>query len=311
MNDCSLIAFKDIKENYWITNYKITYGQNELIVQAQYYEKMLDILNDEIAPNDTIYTFCKSEELIPANTNVKEYYYSNADRCDYNKYGPTSFYPAPVNKNIGKVIAYRSMLAVTGTAHLVRLDVETISNIREDTKNQQSVYQSARTLSGAIKLIDEWRQVQKEPWNNTELIAVKAGEFLQKLDLPEEIMEDFLAGEPDKRLFSYLKQDPDLNRLLESNDFISNSFKTYIKDRFRYKSIKNLRVNHSYGQMIEEAFEQKETHDLEEMLKYYCVINGLNFNQISYQDIADHAFAMENYVDGNNTITDAVRKLTD
>lgn len=309
-NDCSLIAFLDNPDNYWITNYKITYDQDEFILQSQYYEKVLDILNDEPQVHDSVYTFCKSEEIVPVNSNLDDYIFSQADRCDYNKYGPVSFYPAPPNKNTGRMISFRSILAVTGVGHLLRIDVESLPNIMQDVNNDQSIYQSSRTLSGAIKLIDEWRQVLDSPWDNTEEIAIKAAEFLSELKIPQEVINEIRNTEPDKRLFSYLKGETDLSKMLETNQFIFESFKRYIKDNFRYRSIKNLKLFHSDGNLIHQDFVDKEYESLDDMVSFYCMVNNLDRSTMTLEEILNHAYRMEHYIDKNNLIGDVIRKLT-
>lgn len=306
----SLIAFLDNPDNYWITNYKISYEQNSSILQSQYYEKVLDILNDEPQVYDSFYTFCKSEEIVPVNNNLDNYIFSQTDRCDYNKYGPVSFYPAPPNKNTGRMISFRSILAVTGIGHLLRVDIESLPNIMQDVSSDQSIYQSSRTLSGAIKLIDEWRQVLESPWNNTEEIAIKAAEFLHELQIPEEVINQIRNEEPDKRLFSYLNGETDLSKMLETNQFIFESFKTYIKDNFRYKSIKNLKLFHSDGYLIDQGFVEKEHELLENVVLFYCMVNNLDRNSMTLEEISDHAYTMDHYIDHNNSITDIIRKLT-
>jgi hypothetical protein len=309
MSEGTLIAFKDIKENYWITNYKITYGDNELILQSQYYEKILDIINDENMYEHSVHAFSNSVELFQ-NNNLNSTIYDPSERCDFNKYGPTAFYPAAQNKKIGKILQFRNLLSVTGVAHLIRIDVESMTAAYSDNVSNQSMNQTAQTLGGLIKQIDEWRQVCEEPWDNTEPIAIKAKSFLEDLKISQETIEEIISGQNDMRVFKYLQGDTNLNRELEETGFVPDSFKRYLLDHYRYKSIKNLKLFHSEGSLIDQGIEQREFEILNESVSFYCMLNNIDRTTMSLQEISDHAYQMTHYIDHNNSITDVIRKLT-
>jgi hypothetical protein len=309
MPEGTLIAFKDIKDNYWITNYRVRYESESLILQSQYYEKILDILNEENLYPNSVHAFANSVELFN-NNNLNSTIYNPEERCDFNKYGPSAFYAAAPNRKIGKILQYRSILSVTGIAHLNRIDIEDLSEAYNDNSGNQSMNQTARTLSGSLKQIDEWKQVNEEPWNNTELISIKAKQFLEALNIPQETIKDVVSNQIDMRVFKYLQGELDIHKPLNEADVMPESFKKYLMDHYRYKSIKNLRLFHSNGNLIDESIEQKEFEILDESVSFYCMLNNLDRITMSLQEISDHAYQMTHYIDHNNSITDVIRKLT-
>lgn len=309
MSDISLIAFLDNPDNYWITNYKVNYGENSHIVQGQYYEKILDILNDEDTSAESIHAFSNSVEVY-SNNNLGNSVYEVDQRCDYNKYGPTAFYPPSPNRKLGKLLQFRNILSVTGTAHILRLDFESIADAYDSNSKNQSMNQTARTLGALMKQIYEWKQVCEEPWNNQEPIANKAKLFLEELKIDNQALEELLDGQNDMRVIKYLQGETDLFRPIPETGFLSNSFKKYLIDNYRYKSVKNLKINHSLGNLIDSALIDIEKSILEETISFYCMVNGIDRSAMTLEDISDHAYKTPNYIDNNNSITDIIRQLT-
>ena len=309
MNNSSLIAFFDNPDNYWITNYKLEYGEQSQILQSQYYEKILDIINEENIYNESVHAFSNSVEIYD-NKNLGTSVYDIEQRCDYNKYGPTAFYPPSPNRKLGKILQFRNLLCVTGVGHLIRIDLESITEAYDDNFNNQSMNQTARTFGGAIKQIDEWKQVSQEPWNNEELIAQKAKLFIESLNIPDSTLQELLNGQNNMRVVKYLQGETNLTRQMSETGYIPQSFKQYLMDNYRYKSIKNLKTKHSLGPLIDERIEELESLALNETISFYCTINGINQSDMTLQEISDYAYKTPKYLDHNNSITDIIRQLT-
>jgi hypothetical protein len=309
MESSSLIAFLDNPDNYWITNYKLEYEQKSHILQSQYYEKVLDILNEENVYNESVHAFSNSVEVYE-NNSLGSSVYDLSQRCDYNKYGPTAFYPPSANRKLGKILQFRNLLSVTGTAHLLRIDLESISQAYDDNSSNQAMNQTARTFGGAMKLIHEWKEVSQDPWNNEEPIAQKSNLFLQSLNIPEETVQELLANQCDMRVVKYLQGEASLNQEMPETGYISESFKRYLIDNYRYKSIKNLKNQHSLGSSIDDSIAELENTILNQAVSFYCLVNGIDKTEMTLEQISDHAYKNATHVDKNNSITDIIRQLT-
>jgi hypothetical protein len=71
-------------------------------------------------------------------------------------------------------------------------------------------------------------------------------------------MQELLQSQCDMRVFKYLQGETNLNQEMPETSFIGSLFKKYLMDNYRYKSIKNLKTNHSFGNLIDESIVELE-----------------------------------------------------
>jgi hypothetical protein len=308
----SLIAIYEVQENIWIKDFQINYEEKSLIYQNEFYEKFKNILNGETEGSNEVYLFMNSKEIKPLDS-FNNIAISAEDRCDFNKFGPDSFYPK-INKNSVKILDIKLPISVTGVGHIFRGEVDSFDNAYSDPTVDRQKYTNARTFAGCLKLIDEWRQVRGEPWNNEEEISFKASEFLRILNFNEQDLQETFDQQCDMRLIKFLKDDHEFAPLPE-NYFISQGLKDYFKTYYKYYCLKAIKDNHPNGNQIPEAFLDLERNIYQEMVSYYCTLNGIDESSMTLKEIHNHAGDKPHYVeeyafeDYNNLVTDVIEKM--
>jgi len=310
----SILAFYEIQANLWIKDFQITYEEQSLLYQNEFYEKFKEILNGESQEVNDIYIFMNSVEIQqPQSFHIAGI--SAEERCDFNKFGPNIFYPR-INQESMKVLDFKLLTSVTGAGHIIWVKVESVNDTygNQNIAENRQIYTTARTLSGSLKLINEWSQMVDEPWNNTEQISLKAKDFLQLLNIDKEDLEETFAPQCDMRIVRFLKNDHEFKSLPESK-FISEGLKKYFSKYYKYFCLKTIKENHPKGNEIPQSFLEAETAIYEEMVSYYCMLNGIDRSAMTLKEIHEHAGSKPHYVeeysfeDYNNLITDVIEKM--
>jgi len=310
----SIVAFHNIQENLWIKDFQITYDDKCLVYQSEFYEKFKEILNGESQEVNDIYIFMNSVE-IQQQQSFHIAGLSAEERCDFNKFGPSIFYPR-INQESMKVLDFKLLTSVTGVGHIIWVKVESVNDtyINQNIAENRQIYTTARTLSGSLKLIDEWSQMADEPWNSTEQISLKAKNFLQILNIDKEDLEETFSPQCDMRIVRFLKNDHEFRSLPESK-FISDGLKKYFRQYYRYSSINSIIQNHPKGNLVSQQLLEKELSIYQEFVSYYCLINGIDESSMDLQEIHTHAGSKPHYADEypfqnyNNLITDVIEKM--
>lgn len=157
-------------------------------------------------------------------------------RCDYKKFGADAFYKADNGYNVTDVFY---VLGVTGIGHIIKVQTSNEENLNPQSQVQ---YTAGRTLAGVLKSIYEWTVVAKEPFNNNEKVANSATEFLQSLNLSDDVIADIVSGTGDMSLARYIRGDMERTpeREIQSMYDMPESFKEYIKHHFSYTSLYEL-----------------------------------------------------------------------
>jgi hypothetical protein len=152
------------------------------------------------------------------------------------------------------------------------------------------------------------------PWNNTEEIAIKSAEFLKVLNLNEEDLKETIDAQCDMRIAKYLKGEHEHSPLPESH-FISDGLKDYFRTYYKYFCLKAIKENHPKGNQIPQSFLEAETAIYEELVAYYCMLNGMDRLVMTLKEIHEQAGSKPHYAeqyefdDYNNLITDIIEKM--
>ena len=308
----SILAFYEVQANIWIKDFQINYEDKSIVYQFEFYKHLKDILNGETDSSNEFYLFWNSVEIKPSEE-FNNLAINAVDRCDYNKFGPDRFYPL-ISKNAVKIVDFKIILSVTGAGHLIRVQVESFDNAYTDQTVDRQKYINSRTFSGALKMLHEWSEVTKDPWNNTEEIAVKAFNFLQSLNFKEDDFQETIQNQCDMRVVKYLKGDNEYYPLPE-NKFISDGLKNHFSKYCKYFSLKEIFENHPNGNLIPDRFLNREQSIYQEMISYYCMLNGIDESSTTLKQIHEHAGKKPHYTeeyafeDYNNLITDVIEKM--
>jgi hypothetical protein len=118
-------------------------------------------------------------------------------------FGPHTFIreDGRIVPTINKLKAYETILSLHGVGYFIYLHLHDAVEVREKYRNNSEVPCAGLTLSEVFKVLYEWSEVIKEPFNNTEEIALKASEFLNTFGFTP----DLIDNQVDMQVANYLK----------------------------------------------------------------------------------------------------------
>jgi len=279
-----LIAYKAPQVGYH--NNIILKDGTERSVQLCTYEDVFDILNQEYDEYSNFFVFLDSA-VVPNRDSDKtsldaehKFLGQALPRCDYEKFGVSPFYPnKAAAQNISRI---RNVLDISGVGHV--LFINTL-DVEKKTSHPQVMNTVTRTLTGLIKTIFEWSIVNEEPFNNQERISARAKEFLNKLNIPENIIEEINDNQPDMKVATYLKGETVNNYAIDENNFLPNSFVDWYKVRVRYETLNSLVKNNPLNISIPEDVLKKEKQDVEAELLSFCLANEIDPSEMDTDDL--------------------------
>lgn len=286
----SIVAF-DFFSIYGFHDCKFKQGSQIEHVELTEYENLHYVFNETPEKNFAFYIFTKSGEVPPqslfrpdARYNNKEISASTFQRCDFGKYGGIPFEYGRKPYNIAKVF---NPLNISGVGHIVRLEV--LDNWYNDI-DTHSKYTAAMTMSGIIKLIDDWSYVNNPPFNNQEEISKSAKKFMESLALPSGLLDEIRQSQPQSVLEYYLKGGADdLSGMSPENMSMTNGLKNFILGKCRYKSLNSMFNNHPKNPQIPEEILNKEINMYNSIIYRYCVLNNIDYNNLTVE-ILQEAF---------------------
>ena len=204
----------------------------------------------------------------------------DSQRCDLESWGPFPFYDVISGYVFVKV---RLVLSLSGVAHIIRIDTNDT-----DVKNTESRAgnTAARSLRGILKTLNEWSLCVGEPFNNTELPAVKANPFIQALGIAQETMDETISGSPDMRVVQYLTSTTVPYGDTEENYSVPDSLQEYLLSVFRYKTLSSLIKNNIYGVLlgIDESIIHAEKLGIETTIYSFLISNGINPETVNLEN---------------------------
>lgn len=277
----TIIAFK-AGSFYGFHNIRIT-GSKVDYIQLNEVSLLDSVFNEHNISGYNFYAFCNS--VVMPNTYAFNDKWTRNDhapfiRCDYQKMGAVTFYPANNGYNITK---FFNLLNISGIGHIVRFETTNDRNMNPGT---QIDYTAAKTLAGTFKQISEWKIVSKEPFNNQEDIAIKANLFIDNLNLGDEIWSDINSATGDLPLAQYIRGSVERSPELEDTSIAPESLKDYLKSHYLYSTLHSLKQTHPNGSAIPDSAIQKEKIAIAQRVFEFCLIHGLDFN--NYQGILDY-----------------------
>lgn len=170
-------------------------GDVEEIVNLVAWERLVDFYDTDIDNTEQgIFVFCKSEPIF--NPEMEW-------RCDNTLYGPRVFdaiNPRPVTSN-NSVISLETFLSVHKVGYFLYIHMHNDTEIREEYKNNSVVPVSGFTLSELFKVVYEWSELSKEPFNSTEEITVKSSQFLNAIGFTSDLVDN----QVDMQVANYFK----------------------------------------------------------------------------------------------------------
>lgn len=181
-------------------------------------------------------------------------------RCDLNDYGPMywdntgNMSTNPFNNSFSQTLSiadladFSIVASVPGAGHILYLRFKPINGefVAAEGVDEAVVPAGARTLFELIKLIDEWACVSESPWDNTQDISLKAKEFMDGLEITQEIIDLIRLEQTDMQIYRYLAGSENARQRppLEEVALMPQSIYDWFKQQFCYRSFENLILYH-------------------------------------------------------------------
>ena len=227
-----LLAFIDPIKTQRNYNYIVSDGEISEIVCTQAFERIYDYYGKPVESSQGFFIFMDS---IPMNLEGLDW------RCDNSAYGPIGYnvgkdLDKPVLKTLSQIRVYEPILSINGVGHLIYADMDLPEEITEYFINGNPIPFYARTLSETFKQVSEWAEVAKDPFNNTEDMAIDSKEFLNQYRFDNSL----ISNQADMQIFEYLKGNADARKRPEGVQPIDNSLKEFVKSRVCFSTLSAL-----------------------------------------------------------------------
>jgi hypothetical protein len=231
-NDYVLVAiahpFKYSGNNCLIAKH----GDVEEVVNLVVWERLVDIYDTEIENTEQgFFAFSDSHAVFDPAVEW---------RCDNTLYGPKTFIKEDgrIAPTLNKLKAYEPILSLHGVGYLIYIHLHDDDEIREKYKNNSEVPCVGLTLSEVFKLMHEWSEVTKEPFNSTEDIAIKSAHFLNAFGFTPDLVDN----QVDMQVANYIKGSYEAR--LRSDGVVENKPEliTFIQKRMASSSLATLCV---------------------------------------------------------------------
>ena len=261
-------------------------------ISTQPYERIKHLC--EIAPpNDTqgTFTFVDSQPVLQEFLDW---------RCDSGRYGPHPYpdfngeYVNPVETN-SVLLEYEPIMSVPGIAHLIYLRRSNFENERHEFLNNATTQMATATLSEMFVLLNEWAQVSEEPFNNTEMIATDAKDFLNAIKFYPPLINDY----PPMQISRFLVGDESARQRPSDPQPLTPQLSLFVKSRVSHLSLAGL-LSTDPGLWDVEDVAQLEKETLNNnMLSLH--------NQFFVNDAPDY-FSLDTYEDYINAVVPQERQ---
>lgn len=187
------------------------------IISVNSIERVIEIYNKQSNSNFGLFSFANSNIVLQPNVDW---------RCDTGKYGPGMFPPAPAQVvDPQSIVLFEPILSITGVAHLLYIEYTANPSVGDNHLNNAEKPTMGRSFWECLKLVREWSIVNSEPFNNNELIAQKANEFINGFNFSNEELIIIDAQVP-MQISKYILGDENArqrpNDIFEMNDDIRN-----------------------------------------------------------------------------------------
>lgn len=280
-----LLCFKEKSYTHGYHDYQIVGDNGDYIMQMLSYENLQDVFQGTTEYPFSFYNFWNSIEMPSSGTpptawggtgslkDGKEFV-----RCDYNKFGPVPFYPRTTRY---EVVSIKLVLSATGVGHILRVDTKD-QDFKD--KSTQIVNTYSRTFSGILKQIFEWSEVSKPPFSSTENPAVQAAAFIDALGI-NDVMNEINSSENNMRVSRYIQGNNEIYQEIEEKNIFPESLKNYFLSHIRYKTLNSLLKNSNDSFTIDNSILYKEKSSLEASVYTFCIMNNIDPNTNSMDDI--------------------------
>lgn len=252
--------------------------------------------NKELGPHDFL-AFMDSVEIIddPGRPFAVE------DRCDKDYgYGPRihnptdGVKPTPIDFSLLKNFGAAAMvLSINGVSHI---SGQAVHGIGQSWKNWPCVTLAARTLSGMLRQLCEWKYLYEEGIA-TEYYAEKAHLFIEALGLTEEMIEELKLSEVPMPTERFMKGHGDPRHGVNETGNLPLSIKNHLKKQLFYDTLSSLEAQHPSHPEIEQTLKNEEKEFNERNVLMYAKLRlpEVPISEITVEEIYDSYYSLGKY----------------
>ena len=286
-DDKTIIAFKDFDITKVEYNYVLVSNGNESIVQWATYESIYNQFNQKQINTHDVYAVLDSVSMPNLMAVHVPTIISYDKRCDTNSYGvfpyqltdgvkPSVSDPSVVNgQNIKSMIPF---LSVCGAAHIEYFAIEGAGTSHQDWP---CVTGMSKTFMGAMKLVVEWASLAAEPFGLNEEIVLDAKNFLETLELGQDIIDEISEYQEDMPLYRYLKNVDNARTGFEETTTISPLLNAWLRKKVRYTSLNSLVAQYPEEVNIDSTVLEEEKISIEASAYAYCMLLDVDDESIT------------------------------
>lgn len=281
----TLICFTEYEDNQGNCELYLKTSDDTEIIQNITYETFFGNIQRWDNTESFYYIYGNSVDITNAVTEkfseIGEFNPLGNDRCGYGEYSFRIFFVSDgiqkftvdLQKQTRENIEYANVLL-----HISKLaSIMVISHKTETPTHTWPVHTIvAKTFYGILKNIIEWSEVTEEPWNNTELPAVKARPFLDSLSLTDDLISEVETRQNDMAVKKFISDTENARVSDELVLSMSDSLKSNLSNKFKFKTLNNL-VKYKNINISQEILD-KELEKIEQNLYLFCSLNNISIN---------------------------------
>jgi hypothetical protein len=278
--DKIIIAFKELDPYSGDFNYVLVCDNKESIIDAICYDDILQHLSKEDIKEQDMYCIMPSKVMTPAF--VKTEALQLVDRCDAGKYGPAMLLledgvrPTPTDISLFKHITKATIML--GSAGVGNIVYGAVPGLGTSFRDWPAVSSMSKTLTGLMKLIIEWASLADEPFNSTDRVALLCKNYINTLQIPENVLAEISEHQEDMPLYRYFSNQENARSGFTEQISVGPLFLNWIKGTHRYRTLNALVHNHPSPPVVPEEVLSSERQYIESKIYEICIRHGIELS---------------------------------
>jgi hypothetical protein len=221
-------------------------------------------------------------------------------RCDAGMYGPRlhdvtdGIKPTPVDFSLfSSVFVGSPMLNINGVSHVTS---QYIHGIDMSWRNWPCVTLAAKTLSGMLRQLCEWRDLYLAELTS-EYYAEKAYLFIEALGITEEMIQELKESEVMMPTERFMRGYGNPRHGFVETGNLPSSIRNHLKKHLFYNTLSSLEAQHPSHPEIEQDLKTEEKEINQNNIAFYVneTIPTTPLSEVTTQDIYDSCFARGKY----------------
>ena len=283
------------ENNTWGLTAVLDSGEEYFLHLPTYEENYKFWENKELGPHEFL-GFLDSVEIV--NETSKPF--SVDDRCDKNGYGPRvhsvtdGIKPTPLDFSLfTNPTSLTPMINLNGVSHITS---QSIHGIGMSWRNWPCVTLVARTLSGMLRQLCEWKYLHEEGIA-TEYYAEQAHLFIETLGITEEMIEELKNSEVPMPTERFMRGYGDPRHGFNETGNLPLSIKNHLKKQLFYNTLSSLESQHPSHPEIEQTLKNEEKEFNEKNIFMYAKarLPEVPISEITIEEIYDSYYSLGKY----------------